>query len=178
MRASQLRQLLSEKCGEEQLEFRIPEIFLPPRFRDLSEGRDLLLMLDDDLTIHVRWHNEDFLEHHPLTPGESKRLVGEVLKYMTKYRELLKVFGKFIYEYAELPWDEERYHDGFRQEKEATQRAKKAGSEEEEESETAREEAESEEVIELHAVLEELRQVTAALEAEAGGESPMPDMGY
>ncbi len=124
MRVNQLRQLLEAKMGEEQLEFRVPNIFLPPRFRDLSGGQDLLLVMDDDFTIHIRWHNQDFHEHHPLTPGASRRLVGEVMRYSKLYRENLKMFGKLLCEYAEQPWDEERYNEGLRQEKEATRRAK------------------------------------------------------
>lgn len=171
MRASQLRQLLEDKTGEEQLEFRVPNIFLPPRFRELSEGRDLLLMMDDDLTIHIRWHGQDFHEHHPLTPGASRRLVGEIMRYMTKYRKHLKVFGKFIYEYAEQPWNEKRYHDGFRQEKEATQRAKEDRPEEEEEPETPGQEEEQG----VTAVVDGMDEL---IELASQGDSPYPDVDY
>ena len=172
MRANQLRQILKKKAGWEQLEFRIPNIFLPPRFRDLSEGRDLLLMLDGDFTIHIRWHNEDFHTHHPLTPGASRRLVGEIMQRMKQYKEHLKVFGAFIDEYAERPYDEERYHDGFCQEKEATQRAKKDRPEEEEEHEAEGQEEELEEVVALVHGIDELVQLAEH------GDSPYPNVDY
>ena len=172
MRANQLRQTLKKKAGWEQLEFRIPNIFLPPRFRDLSEGRDLLLMLDDDFTVHIRWHDADFHTHHPLTPGASRRLVGEIMQRMKQYKEHLGVFGKFIEEYAEQPFDEERYHDGFSQEKEGTQRAKKDGPEEEEEREAQGQEEEREEVVALVDGIDELVQLAEH------GDSPYPCIDY
>jgi len=92
---------------------------------------------------------------------------------MKKYREHLRVFGAFVDEYAERPFDEERYHDGFSQEKEATQRAKKDGPKEEEEHEAAGEEEECEEVdpmITLNALVE------MANSGNFGGESPFPDL--
>jgi hypothetical protein len=157
VRASQLQQVLNKKVGEEQLEFRIPQIFLPPRFRDLSEGRDLLLMLDDDLTIHIRWNNEGFHTHHPLTPGAARRLVGEIMKHITEYKKSLRVFGTFINGVAEEPWDEERYHDGFRKEEETAQRAKEVGAKEEEEQKTAGQEAEQVEVeTQLHTLVQDI----------------------
>lgn len=180
MKGNQLRQLLEKRACMEQMEFRIPPVFLPPRYRDLSEGRDLLLMLDDDLTVHIRWHNEDFHTHHPLTIGASRRLVGEVTKYIQQYKEHLRVFGKFIDKYGEQPFDEERYHDGFRQEKEATQRAKKDGPEEEEEHETQGQEEEQVEVrpeLTLDALvrLPSFEQMVDMRPSEIGGESPFPD---
>ena len=181
MRASQLRQLLRERVGGEQLEFRIPQLFLPPRFRDLSEGRDLLLLLDDDLTIHVRWHNETFHTHHPLTPGETRRLVGEIMKYILKYREQFRVFGTFLDEYSEAPWDDERYHDGFYQEEKATQKAPEDGPKEEKEQAAAEQEAE--EVVEdvravIHGIDDLIQTICPPKSISAGGESPLPDMEY
>lgn len=179
MRARQLRQLLKKKMGWEQLEFRVPPLFLPPRFRDLSKGRDLLLMMDDDFTIHIRWHNEDFHTHHPLTPGATRRLVSEIMKYTKQYREHLQVFGKFIDEHAEQPWEEERYHDGFGQEKEATQRAKKNGPKEEKEREAQGQEEEREEVT---AVIDGSYDIVDSFEEldrlRAQGDSPYPDTDY
>jgi hypothetical protein len=166
----------------EQLEFRVPPVFLPPRFRDLSEGRDLLLTLDDDLTVHIRWHNEDFHTHHPLTIGATRRLVGEIMNYIKQYKEHLRVFGTFINKYGEQPFDEERYHDGFCQEKEATQRAKKDGQEEEEEHEAQGQEEEQDEVRpEFRRAMEARRAGKLFWEShfeqasEIGGESPCPD---
>ncbi len=178
MKASQLRQLLDYNAGGEQLEFRIPLIFLPPRFRKLSKERDLLLVLDEYFTINVRWQDEDFHTHHPLTPGESRRLVGEVMKYMKKYRENLRVFGKFLNEWSEPTWDKERYHDGIRQEKEVTQRAKKARSEEEDEHEAKGQEEEQEIASSLQAILQETDELVEVISSERGGESPCPSAEY
>ncbi len=172
MRANRLRQLLKKKAGWEQLEFLVPPLFLPPRFRALSKGRDLLLMMDDDFTIHIRWHNEDFHTHHPLTPGAARRLVGEIMKYIQQYKEHIKVFGKFVDEYAEQPWDEERYHYGFCQEEKATQRAKKNRPEEEEEHEAEGQEEELGEVVEIAHGIDELVQLIGQ------GDSPYPDVDY
>jgi hypothetical protein len=185
VRESQLRQLLRERIGEEQLEFRIPQLFLPPRFRDLSEGRDLLLMLDDDFTVHIRWHNEIFHTHHPLTPGETRRLVGEIMRYILKYREQLRVFGTFLDEYSEAPWDDERYHDGFCQEEETTQRASEDGPKEEKEHEASGQEAEPEEVGDglravIHGIDDLIQTICPPKSISAGerGESPYPNLEY
>ncbi len=179
MKASQLRQLLNQKACVEQLEFRVPPVFLPPRFRDMSRGRDLLLMLDDDLTVHIRWHNETFLTHHPLTPGATRRLVGEITKYIKQYKDNLRVFGKFIDDFAEQPFDEERYHDGFCQEKEATQRAKKNGPKEEKKHEAQGQEEEQGEVV---AVVDGNYDIIDSFEEldrlQSRGDSPYPDIDY
>jgi len=106
--ASQLRRLLDEEKGWEEFRMVIPHPFLPPRFSNLAEGRNMLLVLDIDLALHVRWEGARLCEEHPLTPGETNRLLGEVLRNMTKYRRDLKAFQLFSAQNAVEPFESER----------------------------------------------------------------------
>lgn len=128
METSRLRQLLEEA---ERVGFTIPNVFLPPRFRKLAEGRDLILLFDEDFTLHVRWVGERRSQHMPLTRGQALRLMSEALRYMVRYEENLQEFKLFVDEFAEEPLDKERYQNGGSQEEEEAPRTAQVGSEEE-----------------------------------------------
>jgi len=112
--SSPLRKLLEEEAGWEEFQMIIPHPFLPPRFQNLSENRNMILLLDRDMTLHVRWEGSRIHEHHPLTPGAVNRLVKEVLRKMSKYRGELEVFNRFIQRNAEQPFDDPRALDPIR----------------------------------------------------------------
>ncbi len=109
MGISRLRVLLEEKATEEDIQFIIPHPLLPPRFREICEDRNMVLLLDTDMTIHVRWEGERMSEHHPLTRGATRRLVREVLRKATAYRRELEVYARFVDRWAEEPFDDDRY---------------------------------------------------------------------
>ena len=109
MGISRLRALLEKKALEEDIQFIIPHPLLPPRFREICGDCNMILLLDRDLTIHVRWEGERLSEHHPLTKGATRRLIGEVLRKAKEYRRELEVFGRFVDELAEEPFDDDRY---------------------------------------------------------------------
>ncbi len=109
MRISRLRALLEKKALEEDIQFIIPHPLLPPRFREICGGCNMILLLDRDLTIHVRWEGERLAEHHPLTKGATRRLIREVLRKAREYRRELEVFGRFIDQQGEEPFDDDRY---------------------------------------------------------------------
>ncbi len=73
----------------------------------------MILFLDQDMTLHVRWEGARIHEHHPLTPGAVNRLVKEVLRNMSKYRKDLEVFNRFIQQNAEQPFEDDRPLDPF-----------------------------------------------------------------
>ena len=68
----------------------------------------MILLLDTDMTLHVRWEGARFYGHHPLTPRAAQRLIQEVLGYMSQYRRELKVFSRFIEQVGEEPFDDPR----------------------------------------------------------------------
>lgn len=68
----------------------------------------MVLVLDRDLCLHVRWEGARRHEHHPLTPKAAVRLVKEVLQNMTKYRREIDVFSRFIEEFGEQPFEDPR----------------------------------------------------------------------
>lgn len=121
----------------------------------------MVLFMDLDCVLHVRWEGARQDEHRPLTPGAVRRLLKEVGQNMKKYRRDLDVFARFSDKTAEAPfWDprEDSLHKD-REDKVA--------------------EVESEEPEEIVAVLgpdgEPIQgKVSDFLEAEMGGESPMP----
>lgn len=160
--ASQLRKVLEDKVGEEEIRFTIPHPFLPPRFQEISEGRNMIVLLDRDFMLHVRWEGALSAEHHPLSPGDVRRLLKDVFRRMSTYRRDLEVFGRFANEYGERPFDDHR-NDPVEWEREAE--PAKDPEEEEEDSEVT---------AEIDA--EELRLSMEA--AEMGGESPMPEFDY
>ncbi len=112
MGVSQLRTLLNKKALEEDVLFTIPHPFLPPRFREICENRNMLLLLDRDMTIHVRWEGERMSEHHPLTKGGARRLIREVLRKARDYRRELEVYARFLESKAGEPFDDDRYECG------------------------------------------------------------------
>ena len=105
---SPLRERLEEDAGWEAFQMIIPHPFLPPRFRELARERNMILLLDQDMTLHIRWEGARMHEHHPLTPGAVRRLIKEVLRYMTQYRRELKVLARFIDGFAEMPFEDDR----------------------------------------------------------------------
>ena len=92
----------------------IPHPFLPPRYQKLSQERNMILLLDRDMTLHIRWEGSKLHEHLPLTPRAARGLIRECLGRMTKYRRDLQVFSKFIEENAEQPFDDPRALDPIR----------------------------------------------------------------
>lgn len=111
---SPLRELLEKEAGWEEFRMVIPNPFLPPRYRKISHGHDMIVLLDRDLTLHVRWEGSRIHEHRPLTPRATQRLIQECLDRMTKYRRELQVFSKFIKKNAEQPFDDPRTLDPIR----------------------------------------------------------------
>ncbi len=109
MRISQLRALLEREAGQENLQFVIPHPLLPPRFREISEDRNMILLVDLDMTVHVRWEGERMVEHHPLSTGAVRRLMREVRRNISDYRRDLEIYARFIDSECEAPFDDERY---------------------------------------------------------------------
>jgi hypothetical protein len=159
--ANRLREMLDEDAGWQDFQMVIPAPFLPPRFQELSNGRNMILLLDRDLTLHVRWVGARMHEHRPLTPGGARRLVREVLNRMTKYRRDLQVFARFVDQEAEQPFDDPRFPDPIRI---SDKRELPPASKIEEDG-----------AVEISASVSEIReQLEAEHLVEAGGESPMP----
>ena len=73
----------------------------------------MILFLDQDLTLHVRWEGARIHEHHPLTPGAVNRLVKEVLRRMSQYRKDLEIFNRFVRQNAERPFEDDRPLDPY-----------------------------------------------------------------
>lgn len=161
--ASPLRQLLDDEAGWEEFEMIIPHPFLPPRFREMSENRNMILLLDRDMTLHIRWEGSRMHEHHPLTPRSARRLVREVLKRMTTYRADLQVFSRFFEQNAEQPFDDPRAPDPLRFKEREMPPASKIEDPEEHEVVA---EVEIEEQLEAERMIELERM-------DIGGESPM-----
>lgn len=108
-RGKKFRALLEKVSGDEEIEFIIPHPFLPPRYQELANNSNMILVLDRDMTLHVRWEGARLLEWHSITPGESRRIVASVLRNLEKYREEIKAFGRFVDERAEMPFEDPRY---------------------------------------------------------------------
>jgi len=145
----------------------LPHPLLPPRFQDLSEDRNMILFLDQDMTLHVRWEGARIHEHHPLTPGAVNRLVKEVLRNMSKYRKDLEIFNRFVRQNAEQPFEDDRPLDPFRFKERELPPAERIA---EEENRT----------IEITAEIEigisdqlEAERMDLSIPADFGGEAPM-----
>lgn len=109
MPTSELRKLLNEEAAFQEFSFIIPHPFLPPRYQKLSRERNMVLFLDQNLTVHVRWEGARMHEHLSLTSKATSRLIKEVLRNMTVYRREINVFSRFIEDFAEQPFENPRY---------------------------------------------------------------------
>ncbi len=98
---SHLRKVLENRAGLEKIYIRLPYVFLPPRFEKISRNRDLILLFDDNFTLHVRWSGELEFIHHPLTRKAAFRLVRDVQQRMTRFRRDLDITHRFLNSYAE-----------------------------------------------------------------------------
>lgn len=149
-----------EDCDSE-VQFTIPHVFLPPRFKEISNNRNMILFLDIDQVVHVRWEGARFEEHHPLTPGACRRLFKDCVANMKRYRKDLDSIARFIDREAQAPFWNPRENSltGDRQDKPASaEEVKEKGDE-------------------IIAVLDnsrELDQESVSNLLELGGESPMP----
>ena len=163
MGISRLRALLEDMALEEDIQFTIPHPFLPPRFREICENQNMLLLVDQDLTIHVRWEGARMAEHYPLTKGATRRLIREVLRKMKEYRRDVEVYARFIEHHAEEPLDDERY-EAIRGTKDPPL------AEKEDEDDT------KDEVVEIAATV--ALGTPAEMPASMGGSSPLPEWDY
>jgi len=84
--------------GEEEIHFVIPYPFLPPRFRKISQERNLLLCMDTDFGTIGKWEGSHYQEWLPFTPRGAYRLMMEVLKNMRRYAEDCFSFAAFVEE--------------------------------------------------------------------------------
>lgn len=104
--ARRLRERLNKALGFEEVRFEIPHVFLPPRFRQISQNRNMLLTLDVDSVAHVRWEGALQETHYPLTPAQVRRLFRECARNMQEYRKDLTTFARFMDLEAVPPfWD-------------------------------------------------------------------------
>lgn len=104
-----LRAKLERDAGWSDVLFTIPAVFLPPRFRRIATGRDMILCLNEDMEILVKWSGTQPEPHQPLTPKGFGRLIREVRRNISKYRRDLDVFSRFVSAKAEEPfWDPRR----------------------------------------------------------------------
>ena len=161
--AKSLKEQLNRALGFDEVNFTIPHVFLPPRFKEISKDRNMILFMDLDTVMNVRWEGARQDEHHPLTPGACRRLFKECISNMKKYRKDLNAFSRFVDSEAEHPfWDpRENSLTKDREEKPAP---------------STEEEAQGEEIIAVLGPDGKLMQGTVSelLEDEMGGESPMP----
>jgi len=106
---SQLRTLLEQGVGVRSFQFIIPHPFLPPRFRKISENRNMILLIDQDVTMYARWEGERLERHQPLSKGAVRQLLREVTQRMKDYRRDLEIYGRFIESQGEEPFGGSRY---------------------------------------------------------------------
>ncbi|KKN44421.1 hypothetical protein LCGC14_0693360 [marine sediment metagenome] len=161
--AKSLKKQLNRALGFDEISFIIPHVFLPPRFKKVSRNRNMIMFMDMDTVLHVKWEGSRQDEHHPLTPGACRRLFKECISNMKRYRKDLDAFSRFVDNEAEVPfWDPRR--DSLNKDQEE----KPAPSVEEEEQE--------EKIVAVVGPNGKLVQgkISDFLEEEMGGESPIP----
>lgn len=112
MKRNKLLDLLVEKMGQEDVEFVIPHPLLPPRYRDICENRNMIVTLDTENTIQLRWENARLVMWMSPTPGEFRTIVSYAMKKMQKYRRDLETFGNFVDRVAEDPFLDPIFDDG------------------------------------------------------------------
>jgi len=99
-----LKRKLERSATVDTVKFIVPYIFLPPRFKDISKNRNMILFVDLDLVTHVQWEGSLLDGDLPLKTKAVKRLVKECFRNMKKYQIDLKTFSKFVGEWGENPF--------------------------------------------------------------------------
>jgi hypothetical protein len=165
--ASKLRALLEEESGIQDFHFVVPHPFLPPRYREMANNRNMILVLDECMTVRIRWEGSRFEEYSPLNPAAAGHLLKEVRANMTKYRTEVRVFEDFIRKYAEKPLDLDRPLDPWYRDRDRTLEAKRVQSSE------GTDEVEVEVVADLGPPIKSFS--FQGVSEEQGGESPMGD---
>jgi hypothetical protein len=162
-----LKEQLNRALGFGEVSFTIPHVFLPPRFKEISQDRNMIMFMDMDTVVHVRWEGARQDEHHPLTPGACRRLFKECIRNMKRYRQDFDAFARFVDKDAEEPFWNPR-EDSLHKDRE------------EKPAPLLEEPEQGEEIIAVLGTDGELIQgkVSDFLEEEMGGESPMPDFGW
>jgi len=117
-RARRLKSLLNKLKGEEEIEFIIPHTFLPPRYREMAERHNMILVFDRDMTLHVRWEGVRLLEWNSISSGEARRIVSSVLRHLAHYEREVRVFSRFLDANAELPFEDPRFDASVKTEEE------------------------------------------------------------
>lgn len=112
MKRNKLLDLLVEKMGQEDVEFVIPHPFLPPRYRKICENRNMIVTLDTENTIQLRWENARLVTWMSPTPGEFRTIVSYARRKMQQYRRDLETFGNFVDRVAEDPFLDPIFNDG------------------------------------------------------------------
>jgi hypothetical protein len=101
-----LSEKLKKFAGFGEILFTIPHIFLPPRFQKLSHNRNMIVVLDPDQVVSVRWEGAQLEDYQPLTSKAASRLIRECLTKMSDYRRDLTILEGFVVAEAEDPfWD-------------------------------------------------------------------------
>lgn len=158
-----LKKRLDGALGEGEISFIIPHVFLPPRFKNVSNNRNMILFMDEDTVMHIRWEGALQDEYNPLNPGACRRVFKECIRNMKKYRKDLDTFSRFVDKEAEVPFWDPRTDSLTKDQPEKPAPASKEGSGQEE----------------ISAILgpeDKLIQgkVADSLEEEMGGENPIP----
>lgn len=112
MKRNKLLDLLMEKVGQEEVGFVIPHPLLPPRYRKVCESRNMIVTLDVENTIQLRWENARLMTWMSPTPGEFRTIVSYAMKKIQQYRRDLETFGDFVDRVAENPFLDPIFDDG------------------------------------------------------------------
>lgn len=102
--AKALREILEKRAGLKECEFTLPYVFLPPRYIEVSGGRNMILVLDQDCVAQIRWEGSAADPYQDLTPGAVRRLMKDVSRNIKKYRKELGIFARFVDRTAEEPF--------------------------------------------------------------------------
>lgn len=161
--AKSLKERLDGALGFGEVSFIIPHVFLPPRFKDISKNRNMILFMDEDTVMHIRWEGALQDEHRPLNPGACRRIFKECIRNMKKYRKDIDTFSRFVDKEAEVPfWDP-------REDSLSKDRPEKPAP-------VSEDEPKQEEIVAVLGPDDQLIQgkVSDFLEEEMGGENPLP----
>lgn len=103
MSRKHLKGLLKSLAGDADIEFVIPHPLLPPRYQQISRGHNMILYLDRNFLIQIRWQSARSGKRVILSAGEVRRLVKYVSQAAMRYRADLKTFSRFLDRVAEKP---------------------------------------------------------------------------
>lgn len=95
-----LRQQLEKAAGDRDLVWRIPAALLPPKILEATEGKDLHIVLNEELEIELHVPDHWSIPDLRLSLRQAARLIELTENRSRKYAKKARIVSRFLRELA------------------------------------------------------------------------------